>query len=529
MAVPCRHRTEIRRFLDSPLTDVVMVVDGLDVQICKQRDVKAYIYYVQVSRRNIAGTTSFIVLSKGLRPHEVTNATFMDIQVVRKKLEVAEHVTHVTSEALSVGSLRITPYYTLAFENTAQSEALKTQFIEPAIAYWSEALEAKSPINNVLSFARQCDGGLSQKEVDTDGVERNFCTRGCKAKTLCYTEPIPDEYLDQCREIINGSPQRTGYAGAGLSNTDMLILVDASVTTNCNGVVLAYATTCQLEIKLDRPVLGYINLCPSSIGFNYPDSRILYSAILHELGHALGFSSLLYAFMRDTDGNPRTPRDPITNLPNLGRTDYGTFRAASSTVDTVNREWKSALGTFLLPVWTLKTPHVLEYAKTHFNCPTLDGVDLENEGGSGTAISHFEKRIGNNDLMTGSIEQTLVPSPLTLSFFQDTGWYNVDMSKAADWKWGKGLGCTFVQKSCYEFMESRTREESMRPWCAEPPAGQTECLSYDNAFGQCDLRMYSSMLEAKYQYFRQLPNVPTSTVPYYGGKHSLMDRCPFIR
>ncbi|KER18662.1 hypothetical protein T265_15907, partial [Opisthorchis viverrini] len=62
--------------------------------------------------------------------------------------------------------------------------------------------------------------------------------------------------------------------------------------------------------------------------------------------------------MRDTDGNPRTPRDPNTNLPNLGRTDHGTFRAASSTIDIVNREWKAALGTFSLSVWTLKTPHV---------------------------------------------------------------------------------------------------------------------------------------------------------------------------
>ena len=32
-------------------------------------------------------------------------------------------------------------------------------------------------------------------------------------------------------------------------------------------------------------------------------------------------------------------------------------------------------------------------ARDHFGCPTLEGVELENQGGSGTAISHWEKRI----------------------------------------------------------------------------------------------------------------------------------------
>ena len=31
--------------------------------------------------------------------------------------------------------------------------------------------------------------------------------------------------------------------------------------------------------------------------------------------------------------------------------------------------------------------------RAHFNCPTLGGVELENQGGSGTAGSHWEKRI----------------------------------------------------------------------------------------------------------------------------------------
>ena len=31
--------------------------------------------------------------------------------------------------------------------------------------------------------------------------------------------------------------------------------------------------------------------------------------------------------------------------------------------------------------------------RRHFNCPTLEGVELENQGGPGTAMDHWEKRV----------------------------------------------------------------------------------------------------------------------------------------
>lgn len=36
--------------------------------------------------------------------------------------------------------------------------------------------------------------------------------------------------------------------------------------------------------------------------------------------------------------------------------------------------------------------------RDHFNCPTLEGAYLENEGGSGSAGSHFERRIFYNEV-----------------------------------------------------------------------------------------------------------------------------------
>ena len=46
---------------------------------------------------------------------------------------------------------------------------------------------------------------------------------------------------------------------------------------------------------------------------------------------------------------------------------------------------------------------VLEVAKKYYNCPNIDGVELEEYGGSGTAGSHWEARILLGEYMNGVI------------------------------------------------------------------------------------------------------------------------------
>jgi proprotein convertase subtilisin/kexin type 5 len=46
------------------------------------------------------------------------------------------------------------------------------------------------------------------------------------------------------------------------------------------------------------------------------------------------------------------------------------------------------------------TPKVVATAKKYYNCPTVDGMELENEGGSGSRGSHWEKSILMNEFMT---------------------------------------------------------------------------------------------------------------------------------
>ncbi|KAA3676501.1 leishmanolysin-like peptidase [Paragonimus westermani] len=225
-------------------------------------------------------------------------------------------------------------------------------------------------------------------------------------------------------------------------------------------------------------------------------------------------------------------------------------------MDTVDRIWKSVKGTFIRKTKILKTPMLLATAREHFNCSTLDGVDLENQGNGLTAAMHFEKRLVMNELMSGSILRRAVVSKLTLAFFYDSGWYDVDMSQAEPLTWGRNLGCDFVLKSCYEHIETHKHGYSsascstnltnsvnfngdvmnpyfissgmnatILPWCNEVTLS-SRCLSDENALGFCDLNNLHFNLEPQFQYFSKLDNVPDNQLSSYGGRDVLADYCP---
>ena len=46
-----------------------------------------------------------------------------------------------------------------------------------------------------------------------------------------------------------------------------------------------------------------------------------------------------------------------------------------------------------LPMSYIKTPNVLKYVREHFACDTLNGAELEDDGGAGSQWGHWEQRI----------------------------------------------------------------------------------------------------------------------------------------
>jgi len=43
-------------------------------------------------------------------------------------------------------------------------------------------------------------------------------------------------------------------------------------------------------------------------------------------------------------------------------------------------------------------PTVVQVGRIYFNCPTLDGVELENQGEAGSIGAHWDKRILLNEV-----------------------------------------------------------------------------------------------------------------------------------
>lgn len=79
------------------------------------------------------------------------------------------------------------------------------------------------------------------------------------------------------------------------------------------------------------------------------------------------------------------------------------------------------------------TPKVVEEVRRQFNCSTLEGAELEDQGGDGTSLTHWEKRLFQNEAMTGTVHtQNPVYSRLTFALLEDSGWYfpNYDMVRS---------------------------------------------------------------------------------------------------
>lgn len=84
------------------------------------------------------------------------------------------------------------------------------------------------------------------------------------------------------------------------------------------------------------------------------------------------------------------------------------------------------------------TPNVVREARNYFNCSQLEGAELEDQGEDGTVLTHWEKRVFENEAMTGTHTQNPIISRISLALMEDTGWYTANYSQAGEMSWGKG-------------------------------------------------------------------------------------------
>jgi len=201
---------------------------------------------------------------------------------------------------------------------------------------------------------------------------------------------------------------------------------------------------------------------------NYED---MLATAVHEVFHGLGFSSWLFDDFRDESGNVRNKDSWLKTSTENG--------AAIQKV-------------------SLAAP--LGYARETFGCDSLDGVAIENIGGSGTAGSHWKKLFYFDDFMNGvGMGESAIYTKLTFSMLEASGWYQINYEPLGLQLWGRGKGCTFAtgNKKCISNGVSQMEGHV----CSETNSNIMSC-SWDKAgWGPCSVSTYSSSLSSNYQYF----------------------------
>ena len=220
--------------------------------------------------------------------------------------------------------------------------------------------------------------------------------------------------------------------------------------------VFASAYPCYLLDGIRRPFAGRIYI-ENNFDFGKNNLKVFLQTVLfHELTHVFIF-------------------DP--NLLNILR--------------AVKRINKNGV---ILPV--INTPKVLEKARLHFNCDTLEGVPLEDQGGDGSEGSHWESRYMLGDYMISSNYLENVISDITLALFEDSGWYKVNYYTGGLFRFGKDEGCTFFEKKCIE------NEKAVFPneFCHDKK--EPKCTNSHLGMGECYIIEYEdNEIPSQYQYF----------------------------
>eukprot|EP01133_Synstelium_polycarpum_P013237 gene13237-15555_t len=292
----------------------------------------------------------------------------------------------------------------------------------------------------------------------------------------------------------NKIPLSPDLAKSGVE-ADLFIMVTARPIQESN--VLAYGQDCMKLSDSYRTYIGQLNFNPASI--NTSPDRFEYNlgVVMHEISHVLGFG--------------------IEVMRELGMVKTG-FKASTATGESV-------------PITRVTSPRVLKYVREHFGCEEMEGAELEDGGGEGTTLSHWEKRVFNNEYMTGMASMTPILSKLTLAFLEDTGFYEVNYTAARPLVWGAGLGCKFAEGPCNEWQDERL-------FCSSP--GQDRCTYDRTAKGRCSIgSMYG--IPKDYDYFHNnlagpelsdfcpfVDGIPSTSKPNYcafpsGSSYSLLD------
>ena len=219
---------------------------------------------------------------------------------------------------------------------------------------------------------------------------------------------------------------------------DLIIFVREYSSFSDGDVEFALSGTVKYENNdaFGRPIVGTISY-KHNVNKLYDDNskiQALSTIFLHEITHILGFNKTVFENKKiiytDTNAKMRMNNNHTTK-------------------------------------YYINGAHTLERARKYFNCPTLQGVELDHLNGDeakdGSNI-HWSERILKGDYMGADLnyyaEQAI--SEITLALLEDLGdWYKVNYYTGGLMRFGKNIGCDFFTKDCIEYISSDRTQKSL--------------------------------------------------------------------
>eukprot|EP01137_Pigoraptor_chileana_P010386 Opistho-2@59929 len=328
----------------------------------------------------------------------------------------------------------------------SQADYLMGTVVPRAIERFAQTLLV-IPVASNITLSRWCAMTYSGLP---DSVPQEYRCYQYEPPT-CGPTQVPSDHLGQQYECDYTVPNldlstpskycRPLAGGRGIPNSDLHIYISADPSW-CGQYTVAAANTCVRD-QMDRSIAGFINMCPYSyLALDPARSPIVLDGIVsvlrHEITHILALSSGHFPFFRDESGAPRTPRS-ADGMPPYDPT-IGYYTSSTSTVAKFAENGKT--------VTKIVTPTVLSEVRSHFGCDGLNGAELEDGGGAGTAGSHWEQRVFYSEYMQGTTSGHEM-SAITYAVLRDSGWYRTANSCVADpLTYGFKRGCEFVTGRC---------------------------------------------------------------------------------
>eukprot|EP00873_Tetraselmis_striata_P001542 jgi/Tetstr1/421806/TSEL_012708.t1 len=302
----------------------------------------------------------------------------------------------------------------LQAEQPLKAAFLRSQLVPAMVASLQRYISVRRPVPESvpLLLPRLC--------MDSWGAESGGRCRKVEPIGRCLLAAHDLEFFgpyQTCTSPDDDSTCVSSPGGSGALDADFLLYVSAS-QEGCGEGVAAFAGACELDPATRRPVAGEVNFCPDYILTDRRDWGYMLDTAVHEMLHALVMHDALFPFFVDSE-----------------------LRPLERVVTTLEGGKKQGIS----------TPSVVAALRAHRSCDDLQHMPLEDGGGHGTALAHWELSAALDEIMVGvsAVQgfQRQVVSNITLALLHDSGWYTPSWAAAGLLGWGRGAGCGFGE-SC---------------------------------------------------------------------------------